>query len=248
MGYNAKSIDINTAMILAAGRGERMRPLTDLCPKPLINIRGKTLIAHHIEKLAALGVRRIVINVSYLAEQIVAAVEQGETFGCEVIFSHEPEALESGGGIATASPHFVGAATIIVSADIFSEFDYGHLRPAITSIAAGQSDAHFVMVQPIPGQPGGEFALEAPNPVPMLSKLHSGQPRLTLANIGVLSTAVCQALPRGQRYRLLPHYQRLVDSGRATGQLCEALWCNLTSPSDVEALNAASGAHSKLIP
>lgn len=238
MGYSSNSPSINTAMILAAGRGERMRPLTDVCPKPLIVVRGKTLIAHHIEKLAKVGVERIVINVSYLAEQIVTAVERGEKFGCEVIFSHETEPLESGGGIAMASPHFRGAGTIIVSADIYTEFDYAALAPAVLNIEAGESDAHFVMVRPTPGQPGGEFALHAPNLASKTERLHNGQPRLTLANVGVLSTAVCQALPRGQRYRLLPHYQRLVDTGRATGQLCEALWCNLTSPSDVEALNA----------
>jgi N-acetyl-alpha-D-muramate 1-phosphate uridylyltransferase len=221
-----------TAMILAAGRGERMRPLTDIVPKPLINVRGKPLISHHIEKLAAMGVTRIVINVSYLAEELIATLGRGERDGCEIIYSIEAEALESGGGVATASEHFRGAATVVVSADIYSEFDYKRLIPAIKAIENDRADAHFVMVNPRPGQPGGEFALDD------TGSLHEGSPRLTLANIGVLSTAVCHALPRGQRYRLLPHYQAMVKAGRATGELCDDLWWNVTTARDVEILNS----------
>jgi N-acetyl-alpha-D-muramate 1-phosphate uridylyltransferase len=224
-------------MILAAGRGERMRPLTDHLPKPLVEVRGRALIAHHIEKLAAIGVRRIVINVSYLADTLITAVKSSDNFGCDIVFSVESTALESGGGIATASSNFVGAATVVVSADIYSEFDYQKLLPAIQAIENGHCDAHFVMVKPTHGQPGGEFALNAEERLLMLPLLHNGQPRLTLANIGVLSTKFCQALPRGQRFRLLPHYQDLVDRERATGQLCDAPWWNVTTPDDVKALN-----------
>lgn len=214
-----------------------MRPLTDHLPKPLVEVRGRPLIAHHIEKLAAMGVRRIVINVSYLADALVTAVKSMDNFGCDIVFSVENIALESGGGIATASPHFLGAATVVVSADIYSEFDYQKLLPAIHSIENGHCDAHFVMVPPTPGQPGGEFALDTAERGWMLPLLHNGVPRLTLANIGVLGTKFCQALPRGQRFRLLPHYQDLVDRERATGQLCDAPWWNVTTPDDVKALN-----------
>jgi N-acetyl-alpha-D-muramate 1-phosphate uridylyltransferase len=222
-----------TAMILAAGRGERMRPLTDECPKPLIIVGGKPLIVHHIEKLVAIGVERIVINASYLAELLMCALGDGKRFGCDIVYSVEADALESGGGVAEASRHFTGAAIIVVSADIFSHFDYARLLKPLQAVGRGDIDAHFVMVRPVPGEPGAEFALAADG------RLHRGAPALTLASIGVLSTAFCQSLPRSQRFRLLPHYEALVAAGRVTGQRCDALWRNVTTAHDVERLNAS---------
>jgi N-acetyl-alpha-D-muramate 1-phosphate uridylyltransferase len=163
---------------------------------------------------------------------LVREIGNGERFGCEIVYSIEAHALESGGGIAEASQYFQGAATIVVSADVFTNFDYARLRNSIRAIEGGDSDAHFVMASPVLGQQGGEFALAADG------HLHDGAPRLTLANIGVLSTAFCQSLPKGQRFRLLPHYEALVQAGRATGEVCNELWCNVTVARDVERLNA----------
>ena len=150
-----------TAMILAAGRGERMRPLTDTLCKPLVPVRGAPLIEYHIKKLVAIGVKRIVINVSYLAEQLMQTLGSGERFGCELIYSVEHAPLESGGGVATASAHFRSAAVILVSADIYSDFDYARLLPHVRAIEKGAASAHFVLVNPTTGEPGGEFALDA---------------------------------------------------------------------------------------
>ncbi len=219
-------------MILAAGRGERMRPLTDTLCKPLVPVRGVPLIEHHIKKLVAIGVQRIVINVSYLAEQLMQALGSGERFGCELIYSIERDPLESGGGVATASSHFLGAAVILVSADIYSDFDYARLLQPARAIEKGAASAHFVLVKPTPGEPGAEFALATDG------RVHSGQPRLTLANIAVLATGPCQTWPRSERFKLLPHYQQWVDGGAVTGELFTGLWRNVTTVADVEILNA----------
>ena len=208
-----------------------MRPLTDTLCKPLVPVRGAPLIEYHIKKLVAMGVRRIVINASYLAEQLMRTLGTGERFGCRLIYSVEHEPLESGGGVATASAHFRGAAVILVSADIYSDFDYATLLPRVQAIEKGAASAHFVMVPPTAGEPGGEFALDP------AGRVHSGQPRLTLANIAVLSTEPCRAWPRGERFKLLPHYQRWVDSGAVTGERFAGLWRNVTTAADVEILN-----------
>ena len=223
--------DAPTAMILAAGRGERMRPLTDTLCKPLVPVRGAPLIEFHIKKLVAIGVRRIVINVSYLAAQLMQTLGPGERFGCELIYSVECEPLESGGGVATASAHFRGAAVILVSADIYSDFDYATLLPQVRAIENGAASAHFVLVNPTLGEPGGEFALGS------LGQVSMGQPRLTLANIAVLAAEPCRTWPRGERFKLLPHYQHWVDAGAVTGELFTGLWRNVTTAADVEILN-----------
>jgi N-acetyl-alpha-D-muramate 1-phosphate uridylyltransferase len=223
-------------MILAAGRGERMRPLTDTLPKPLVPVCGAPLIEHHIKKLVAVGVRRIIINVSYLAEALIAALGHGERFGCELIYSVESSPLESGGGIATASAHFQSDAIFLVSADIYSDFDYASLLPRVSAIENGQVQAHFVMVAPTVGEPGGEFAMGADG------RVHMGEPRMTLANIAVLAAAPCLTWPRGERFKLLPYYQQIVEAGVVSGEVFGGVWKNVTTAADVEFLNAAQAA------
>ncbi len=221
-------------MILAAGRGERMRPLTDHLPKPLVEVRGKPLIVHHIEKLVAVGVERIVINVSYRAEDIRNALGDGGRFGCELKYSYEPEPLESGGGVATAAAFFNQPNLILVSADIFSEIDYAQFldyRPSKIGESDWSSDAHFFLVPRSEDRPGGEFALGRDG------RCHEGEPRQTLANVGLLRTALIADWPQNQRFALLPHYRDWVARGRVTGQLHTGLWCNVTTPGDVDTLN-----------
>lgn len=222
---------LSEAMILAAGRGERMRPLTDSLPKPLIAVRGAPLIEHHIRKLVAIGITRIVINASYLADVLMAVLGTGSRFGCELIYSLEAEPLESGGGVATASAHFQSKVIALVSADIYSDFDYARLLGSTVAIENGQIKAHFVVVPAVSGEPGGEFALDADNYVSL------GQPRLTLASIGLVSVEECQRLPRRQRFPLLPHYQQWARERAVTGQMHDGLRVNVTSFADVETLN-----------
>jgi N-acetyl-alpha-D-muramate 1-phosphate uridylyltransferase len=221
-------------MILAAGRGERMRPLTDVLPKPLVVVRGAPLIEHHIRKLVAIGIERIVINASYLADTLMAALGDGSRFGCELIYSVETEPLESGGGVATASRHFQSKVVALVSADIYSDFDYARLVPPAAAIEKAQTRAHFVMVPSVAGEPGGEFALDSDGYVSL------GQPRLTLASIGLLSVADCQTWPRDQRFALLDTYQQWVRQHAVTGELHLGQRVNVTSFADVAALNLNS--------
>jgi N-acetyl-alpha-D-muramate 1-phosphate uridylyltransferase len=223
------------AMILAAGRGERMRPLTDTIPKPLVRVHGKPLIVHHIEKLVAIGVERIVINVSHLAEIIVNEIGDGSKYGCEILYSHEREPLETGGGAATASTLFDKPLLILASADVYSDIDYKDFmihRPKKLGDNRWSSDAHFFVVPKEPDRPGGEFSLGSDG------RLNDGEPRQTLANIMLLRTELVQVWPRGERFALLPHYREWVAKGRVTASLHTGLWCNVTTMNDVEALNA----------
>jgi len=218
-------------MILAAGRGERMRPLTDTLPKPLVVVRGAPLIEHHIRKLVAIGIKRIVINASYLADVLMAALGDGSRFGCALIYSLEADPLESGGGVATASQHFQSSVIVLVSADIYSDFDYSRLIAPAAAIEKGHTRSHFVMVRSVAGEPGGEFALEADGFVSL------GSPRLTLASVGLLSVSECKKWPRGQRFALLPAYQQWVRKHAVTGELHRGVRVNVTSFADVEGLN-----------
>ncbi len=225
---------LREAMILAAGRGERMRPLTDTLPKPLVVVRGAPLIEHHIRKLVAIGIKRIVINVSYLADVLMATLGDGSRFGCALIYSVESEPLESGGGVATASRHFQTKAIVLVSADIYSDFDYARLLQPAAAIEKGRNKAHFVMVPCVAGEPGGEFALESDGYVSLAT------PRLTLASIGCLSVTKCQTWPRDERFSLLPAYQQWAAEHAVTGELHRGKRVNVTSFADVEALNLNS--------
>jgi len=218
-------------MILAAGRGERMRPLTERVPKPLLQVAGRSLIEHHVLRLVAAGVRHIVINVSWLGGQIEAALGDGGRYGCAIEYSREIEPLESGGGVATAAPLFRSEALLLLSADVWSDFDYSRLVGMADAVARGGDAAHFVLVPASPQAPGGEFALEA-------GRVTLGQPRATLANLSVLARREVLAWPRGQAFRLYPFYREWVESGRASGELHAGEWINLTTPDDLHALRA----------
>ena len=227
-------VTLKEAMILAAGRGERMRPLTDRLPKPLVIVRGAPLIEHHIRKLVAIGIQRIVINASYLADVLMEELGDGSRFGCELIYSLEAEPLESGGGVATASRHFQSKVIVLVSADIYSDFDYARLLQPAAAIEKAQTKAHFVVVPSVAGEPGREFALDTDGYVSL------GQPRRTLASIGLLSVLECQRWPREQRFALLPTYQQWAREHAVTGEMHYGQRVNVTAFTDVEALNLNS--------
>ncbi|KVW97120.1 mannose-1-phosphate guanylyltransferase, partial [Thiobacillus denitrificans] len=133
-------------MILAAGRGERMRPLTDHAPKPLLVVGGKPLIVWHIERLRAAGYIHIVINHAHLGQQIEAALGNGAAFGVSIEYSREVSALETAGGIATALPLIDAEVFTVVNGDIYCEYDFSHLAEPMTRLAAGNDQAHLVLV------------------------------------------------------------------------------------------------------
>lgn len=224
------------AMILAAGRGERMRPLSDVTPKPLLAAGGKPLIAWQIEALARAGFRDIVVNVSHRAERMLEVIGDGAAFGVRIAWSREAEPLETAGGIATASPLLAPGPALIVSGDIWTRFDYAALVPCMKALAANASRrAHLVMVPNPPYHAAGDFALAG-------ERLRlDGASRLTFGNIGVYDTALFRELPRGVKLKMLPLYRDWIGRGLVTGERYDGPWANVGTPADLAALDATLG-------
>ncbi|SAK72317.1 nucleotidyl transferase [Caballeronia calidae] len=223
---------LKTAMIFAAGRGERMRPLTDTCPKPLLEAGGKPLIVWQIERLAAAGVQTIVINHAWLGEQMEKALGRGSRWGVELRYSPETEALETAGGIAQAL-HLIGDGVFIaVSGDVFCDFDYATLRDRATALETrDEPGIHLVMVPNPPFHPKGDFALHDG------TLALDGEPRFTFGNIGLYDTRMFRDLAPGTRRALTPYYRAAVAAGRASGELYTGRWENVGTPAQLEALD-----------
>ncbi|WP_250452235.1 N-acetylmuramate alpha-1-phosphate uridylyltransferase MurU [Caballeronia sp. ATUFL_M2_KS44] len=222
---------LKTAMIFAAGRGERMRPLTDTRPKPLLEAGGKPLIVWQIERLAAAGVRTIVINHAWLGAQIEAALGDGSRWGVELRFSPETEALETAGGIAQALELLGAGVFIAVSGDVFCDFDYASLRHRAEALAAQDTPGmHLVMVPNPPFHAKGDFAL-----IDGTLAL-DGAPRYTFGNIGLYDTRMFRDLAPGTRRALTPYYRETIADGRASGELYAGRWENVGTPAQLHAL------------
>ncbi len=224
---------MSVAMILAAGRGERMRPLSDAMPKPLLPVGGKPLVAWQLEALARAGYRDIVINAAHLATQLVAALGNGREFGVRIAWSLEPERLEAAGGIATALPLLPAGPVLFVSADIWTTFDYASLlsRAAAMADDPAAPRAHLVMVPLAPWHAEGDFALR--NGALALD----GGPRFIYGNIGLHDTALFRELPRGVPLRLLPLWRDWIGRGLVSGELYEGPWANVGTPDDLHRLD-----------
>jgi MurNAc alpha-1-phosphate uridylyltransferase len=210
---------IGRAMIFAAGRGERMRPLTDATPKPLLRVGGKMLIEHHLEKLAAAGVRDVVINTSHLAEQFPAALGDGARWGVNIRYSYEGlQPLETGGGIRHALPLLGAEPFIGVAADIVSDYDYAALP------AEPDGLAHLVMVPNPTFHPRGDFWLDGMR----LNEDGAGE-RLTFSSIGVYRPEFV-AGETATQFKLLPIYQRAMRDRKLSGERYDGLWINVGTP------------------
>ncbi|KAF1030306.1 MAG: N-acetylmuramate alpha-1-phosphate uridylyltransferase [Burkholderia plantarii] len=241
---------LDTAMIFAAGRGERMRPLTDHCPKPLLEAGGKPLIVHQIERLAAAGFTTIVINHAWLGTQIEAALGDGARWGVRLRYSPEHEALETAGGIAQALPLLSGADAsdvpdssrsrvfVAVSGDVYCDFDYASLRERAAAMARLDTPGlHLVMVPNPPFHPQGDFALGADGRL-SLDARDAATPRDTFGNIGLYDTRMFAGLPRGTRRALTPYYRDAIAAGLATGERYTGLWKNVGTPAQLAELDA----------
>ena len=216
---------IRAAMIFAAGRGERMRPLSDATPKPLLRVGGKMLIEHHLEKLAAIGVSDVVINTSHLAEQFPAALGDGSRWGVRVRYSYEGEKpLETGGGIKHALPLLGDAPFIGVSADIVSDYDYSKLP------AEPRGLAHLVMVPNPAFHPRGDFFLDGSR----LNEEGAGE-TLTFANIAVYRPELV-AGESATYFKLLPLYQRAMRDAKLRGERFDGFWMNIGTPEQLNDL------------
>ncbi len=230
---------LKTAMIFAAGRGERMRPLTDTRPKPLLEAGGKPLIVWQIERLAQAGFTTIVVNHAWLGEQIEQTLGDGSRYGVRLAYSAEREALETAGGIAQALPLLEAdrgpCLFAAVSGDVFCDFDYARLRRSAARLAASANPGmHLVMVPNPPFHPHGDFALDEAGQLSL-----EGDLRYTFGNIGVYDTRMFHALPRGERRALTPYYRDTIAAGLASGELYEGRWENVGTPAQLKALDAA---------
>jgi MurNAc alpha-1-phosphate uridylyltransferase len=207
------------AMILAAGRGERMRPLTDRTPKPLLPIAGKPLIVHHLEALRAAGIQELVINTGHLGEQLPAALGDGRAWGVRIAWSPEPpEALETGGGIFQALPLLGPEPFLVVNGDVWTDYPFARLPGAPAGLA------HLVLVGNPPHHSQGDFALAADGTVG-----DSGGPRLTFSGISVLRPDLFAGCAPGW-FPLGPLLRRAMAAGRVSGERYAGVWLDIGTP------------------
>ena len=242
------------AMLLAAGRGERMRPLTDRIPKPLLVAGGKPLIVWHLEKLAAAGITEVVINHAWLGKQIPAALGDGSAYGVHITYSAEGEALETAGGIARALPLLTqgepdNAPFAVISSDAWSDLDYARLTQAAQRLTAGEGDCWCLMVDNPGHHRGGDFALDNGH-LKLTStsdKASAGSDRqaamtaeadaLTYAGIGVFTPAMFRDIADGTRAPLRPWLERSITAGRALGDHHQGRWFDIGTPARLEDLD-----------
>lgn len=218
------------AMILAAGRGERMRPLSDSIPKPLLQVGGKPLIVWQIERLAQAGIRDIVINHAHLGTQIENALGDGAHWGVRIIYSPEAEALETAGGIRQALPWLGAAPFLVISADIYCDCNYRQLLDDI-QLANGSLACLWMIANP-PWHPRGDFALRE-------GRLHlEGEPRLTYANFGLFRPEMFADIALGSKLPLRPLLDVAIPAGHIQGAQLDALWENLGTPAQLAELDA----------
>lgn len=210
------------AMILAAGFGKRMRPLTNHLPKPLLPVAGKPLIVYHLEKLAAAGVRDIVINHAYLGEKIEAALGDGAQFGVSIRYSPEGEPLETGGGIARALPLLGNEPFIVTNGDVWTDYDYANLLGGLKP----EQQAHLVLVGNPGHNPRGDFVLRDNAVLPAGADQGRG---LTYSGISVLHPKLFAACPTGG-FPLRDPLIAAIKSGKVTGEYFSGVWMDIGTP------------------
>ena len=223
-------------MILAAGRGERMRPLTDHTPKPLLPVGGKPLLVWHIERLRAAGFDRIVINHAHLGQQIEAALGNGAALGVSIAYSRETSALETAGGIATALPLIESEVFPVVNGDIYCEFDFGQLAEPLARLASGHDQAHLVLVDNPPQHPNGDFVLDRGR-VNDVEPPTSHPARLTYSGIGVYHRKLFEHTRAGSKARLAPLLRLAIAAGRVSGEHYTGRWEDVGTPARLAALD-----------
>lgn len=246
------------AMILAAGRGERMRPLTDYTPKPLLKVGGKPLIVWHIERLAQAGFNEIVINHAHLGQQIEEALGDGETWGVRIQYSPEKVALETAGGIANALPLLGDEPFLVVNGDVFTDIDFAKLRTLTLRQAQGEPGidgalknntvrpelveghtqpkhnlAHLVLINNPPQHPQGDFAIEHG----LLKNV--GVPMLTFSGVGVYHPTLFASITRGEPAKLAPLLRLAIAQNQATAEHHQGVWHDIGTPERLSQLDAA---------
>jgi MurNAc alpha-1-phosphate uridylyltransferase len=222
------------AMILAAGLGKRMQPLTAEIPKPLLKVAGKTLIEHQIERLAAAGITNIVINHHYLGEQIVDLLGKGLDYGVSIDYSREPIRLETAGGIIKALPALQDDTFIVVNADIWTDFPFETLKP----LDGKTSLAHLILVENADHNPYGDFYLDSDSRVH--EDDHQDDRRLTFSGISVLHKDLFHGLPI-QPKSLVPLLRDAMVRSQVSGEVYDGQWMDIGTPARLQEINDIVG-------
>jgi MurNAc alpha-1-phosphate uridylyltransferase len=216
------------AMVLAAGRGERMRPITDRIPKPLVPVAGKPLIVYHLEALRRAGIRDVVINLAYRGPQIREALEDGSRYGVRISYSDEgPEPIETGGGIFKALPLLGADPFVVVNGDVWTDFDVATLPPLDEG-----AHARLVMVPNPPHVANGDFALEGD------FIIESDRNRFTYSGIGMFSPRFFHDCQPG-KFPLRPLLNRAIAARKLKGQLYRGVWLDIGTPQRLAELEAS---------
>ena len=221
-------------MLLAAGRGERMRPLSDRVPKPLLFVGGRPLIAHLIGRLAGAGFTELVVNVSHLAEPIERELGDGANLGVRIVYSREEQALETGGGIANALPLLGASPFVVVNSDIYCDFDFTRLARVETALASGILAAHLVLVDNPPHHPAGDFRVREGRVA-----VDGDGPRLTFSGIGAYAPSLFASVARGAKCQLATLLAPAMGQGRVTGEHHPGLWTDVGTPQRLADLERA---------
>lgn len=207
------------AIILAAGRGERMRPLTDTTPKPLLKVHGKPLIVWHIEKLASLGFSEIVINIDYLGDKIIQALGDGSKWGVSIIYSDEREtgALESGGGIIKALPFMQGETFLVINSDVWCDYEFD------SSFDLKDDLAHLILVPNPQHNPDGDFGLNKD------MVINDSNKKYTFSGIGYYSAKLFENM-ECKKTPLAPILREAVQNKKISGSLYQGEWRDIGTP------------------
>ncbi|RXZ44550.1 N-acetylmuramate alpha-1-phosphate uridylyltransferase MurU [Crenobacter cavernae] len=205
------------AMILAAGRGERMRPLTDATPKPLLMAGAQPLIGWHLKRLAEAGVKDVVVNHAWLGKEIEARLADGAEWGVHIAYSPEPEALETAGGIATALPLLSDVPFAVVNGDVLTDFPFARLIDAASRLDGVERLAHLVLIDNPEHHAAGDFSLDANG------RVHD-EPGLTFAGIGVYHPALFEGLEAHRPAKLAPLLRAAMARGQVSGEHYRGLW------------------------
>lgn len=218
------------AMILAAGLGNRMRPLTLHTPKPLLEVGGKPLIVWHIEKLQAVGVTEIVINTAWLGDKLVAALGDGSQFGVTILWSHEGEGLETAGGIINALPLLGDDPFILVNGDVWTTMNFSSLL----NVQLGDQQAHLVLVENPPQHLKGDFVLS--NELAYTFEQEQMGEALTYSGIAVLTPKMFSGLEQGKR-PLAPLLKQAMLQKQVSAEKMQAIWVDVGTPERLEQLD-----------
>jgi MurNAc alpha-1-phosphate uridylyltransferase len=217
-------------MLLAAGRGERMRPLTDHIPKPLLKVGGKPMIVWHIENLVRAGITDLLINHAHLGAQLEHFLGDGTQFGARIIYSSEGTALETAGGIAFAL-HLLGNEPFaVINGDIFCDYDFANLHDRAAKLKSSGDAAHLILVDNPPQHPNGDFGLQQ-------YRVTENSPKLTFSGIGIYQPGLFTDITRGTKVPLAPLLRTQIALDNISGEHYQGRWVDVGTPQRLEELD-----------